>query len=64
MTLTVDKQLWSAATMVLRRYGDDAPRHVAERIGQLATAGDVQGVEAWQLIAARIDQLTRAGEPQ
>ena len=60
---TDDYVLWSAATMILKRYGDGAPRHVAERIGALARAGDARGVLAWQLIAARMDRILRPGAP-
>jgi hypothetical protein len=38
-------------------HGDDGPRFIAERIGELAIAGDWNGVERWREIAARYDQL-------
>lgn len=56
MALT-DWELWACAASVERQHGEKAPRHVAERIGALALAGDVDGVEAWKLIATRLDQL-------
>jgi len=57
-----ERELWSAAAMVQRQHGDQAPRFVAERIGALAVAGDAAGIEAWRAIAARLDQLTRASD--
>ena len=59
MALTIDEQLWSAASMVLDIYGDQAPLHVAERIGALARESDANGVDVWRMIAARLDQLMR-----
>lgn len=50
------------ALAIERRYGVGAPRHVAERIGALAQAGDMAGVERWKAIAVRLDQL-RARKP-
>ena len=52
-----DKELWACAAQVLKQYGDDAHRHIAERIGALALEGDMDGVEVWKAIAYRFDQL-------
>ncbi|WP_448536904.1 DUF6961 family protein [Sphingobium yanoikuyae] len=39
--------------------------HVTLRIGELAAAGDLDGVQAWQAIAERVHQLIdyRTGRP-
>lgn len=50
-------ELWSAANMVLTTHGERAPVFVAERIGALALAGDVEGVAVWQAIARRLSEL-------
>lgn len=42
--LTDDQVLWGAAYMLMKKYGDDAPGKVAERIGSLAAAGDIADV--------------------
>jgi hypothetical protein len=47
---------------VVKQHGDAAPKHIAERIGALALAGDVAGIKAWKGIAARVVQLR--AEPQ
>lgn len=54
-----DREIWACVLAVERRYGDRAPVHVAERIGALVLDGDSEGVEAWQAIAVRLDQLRR-----
>lgn len=50
---------WGAAAMLLKRHGDHAPVIVATRIGELATAGDMDGVAMWKAIAACLHQLMR-----
>jgi len=57
-----DWELWACAAEVIRRHGNGAQLHVAERIGSLGLAGDVAGVHAWKLIAQRVDQLSRSPE--
>ncbi len=62
-----DWELWACAAEVVHQHGERAQIHVAERIGALALAGDVAGVEAWKGIARRMEQLrnssTTAGVP-
>lgn len=60
-----DWEIWACAQQVIKQHGAKAPLHAASRIGDLATAGDADGVQAWQDIAARIDQLMdyRTGRP-
>ncbi|QJR05242.1 hypothetical protein HH800_02305 [Sphingobium yanoikuyae] len=60
-----DWELWACAQQVIQQHKSDAPRHVAIRIGELAAAGDTDGVEAWSEIARRVDQLMdyRSGRP-
>lgn len=55
-----DWELWACALAIERQYGDDAPRHIADRITTLALAGDEAGVAAWKAIAARYDRLSPA----
>lgn len=55
--LTEDQALWGAVSMLIKQYGDDAPRKVAERIGSLATQGDLAGMALWKEIARRMDVM-------
>lgn len=50
---------WAAASMLIRRHGDDAPLIVAQRLGELAVEGDLEGISMWKSIAACMDKLTR-----
>jgi len=56
-----DKELWACAHQVLKTHGDSAPRHVAERIGELALQGDAEGVATWKAIARRLSDLAGLG---
>ena len=53
-----DLELWAAANMVLTTHGECAPVFLAERIGALALAGDVEGIAVWQAIARRLSELS------
>ena len=51
-----DKEIWAAALHVERQHSEDAPRFIAERIGALAIAGDIEGVATWKAIATKLAQ--------
>ncbi|MBA3897033.1 MAG: hypothetical protein H0X36_07830 [Sphingomonadaceae bacterium] len=52
-----DWELWACAAHVERQHGQQAALFVAERIGALALAGDIDGVEVWEAIALRLVQM-------
>jgi hypothetical protein len=58
-----ERELWACALLVEREHGDRAPAWIAQRIGELALAGDEAGVERWKLIADRFDRLRRGEAP-
>lgn len=45
------------ASILLRQHGELAPLKVAERIGELAAVGEMDGVTLWQEVAQRLDAL-------
>ena len=51
-------EILACALAVVRQHGDNSALQVAERIGTLAVAGDMQGVEVWKALAARMDSLS------
>ena len=55
-----DRELWACALKVEQLHGNGAPQFIAERIGALALAGDMAGLETWRAIAARVDERRRA----
>jgi hypothetical protein len=60
--VTPEQERWAEALAIERRWGNDAPRHIAERVSALALAGDEAGVERWISIAERYDQLQACGD--
>ncbi|WP_414711458.1 DUF6961 family protein [Sphingobium yanoikuyae] len=60
-----DRDLWAAAQEVIEQNRGKAPAYVDQRIGELAAEGDLDGVQAWQVVAERVDQLMdhRTGRP-
>ncbi|NWK95022.1 hypothetical protein DM806_04925 [Sphingobium lactosutens] len=62
--MSEDQVMLGAAMMLLKRHGDLAPAKVAERIGELHAEGDEMGVATWKAIAARMDEIMRAGPMQ
>lgn len=59
--MTEDQVMLGAAMMLLKRHGVSAQRTVAERIGELSLEGDEMGVAIWKAIAARMNEILRAG---
>ena len=55
--MTPDEERWAEALMIERQHGVGAREHVAERLTQLALAGDDAGVARWLKIATRLDAL-------
>lgn len=53
-----DEERWAEAAMVRQQHGDQAELWIAERMGMLAAAGDLAGVERFRAIAMRLEALT------
>lgn len=56
--MTPDEFRWAEALALERAHGDRVHVFVAERIGALALAGDVAGVERMRAIAGKLEALT------
>lgn len=59
--------LWRAADMMMKLYGEDAALHAAMRADALLDQGDTEGFFTWKRIARAIDDLVRkpsADEPR
>jgi hypothetical protein len=59
-----DWELWACAATVLQQHCVRAPTFVAERLGDLALAGDVGGVATWKAIAVKVHELSARGTVQ
>jgi hypothetical protein len=45
-----DRDVWAAAVLTVKRYGDDAMLGASERADQLLEEGDMAGAETWHRI--------------
>jgi hypothetical protein len=56
--------IWRAATLMLKRYGEKALEESALRVDELATAGDDDdGVAVWRRISDAVGQLANTTPP-
>jgi len=57
-----DRDIWAAALLMVKRYGDDALLEAAARADQLLEDGDWQGAATWHRILDAVERL-QATEP-
>ena len=55
--------IWRAAALMLKRYGENALEESAARVDELATAGHDGGVAVWRRIADAVGQLANTTPP-
>lgn len=55
-----DIDLWRAADILIKRYGDDAPIIAAQRADEMLAIGDVEGQLVWKRVLAAVNDLQRA----
>ena len=58
-----DIDIWRAATLMLRRYGDKALEQSRTRIDELAADGDHDGADTWRRITNAVVQLANNTPP-
>ena len=54
-----DRDIWSAANLLLKRYGEDAAVQAAQRADELFDEGDFDGCAIWKRILAAVGELSR-----
>ena len=50
-------EIWRAAYLMLRWYGETAQQESARRADEFVTAGDADGAASWHRVIDAIDQL-------
>ena len=55
--------IWRAAQLMLKRYGQKALEEIAARADELALAGDADGATTWRRIMAAVTQLANKIPP-
>jgi len=56
-TVIPEIDIWRAATLMLKRYGDKALEQSRTRIDELAADGDHDGADTWRRITTAVEQL-------
>ena len=57
MTSALD--IYRSVTVLVRRYGDEASRHAADRTDDMIAANNLDGATAWLRISQAVLELTR-----
>jgi hypothetical protein len=52
-----DREIWAAASVMVKRYKADAMLEAAKRANQLLGEGDMAGAETWHRILSAIERL-------
>ena len=55
--------IWRAATLMLKRYGDKPLEQSADPAHELAADGDHDGADTWRRISAAVAQLANNTPP-
>jgi len=55
--------IWRAAQLMLKRYGDNALEESAARANELALAGDDDGATTWRRIMSAVTELANKTPP-
>ena len=55
--------IWRAAQLMLKRYGDNALEESAARANELALAGDDDGAATWRRIMTAVSKLANKTPP-
>ena len=58
-----DIDIWRAATLMLKRYGEKALEESSTRADHLEREGDPAGAATWRLIARAVEQLANTTRP-
>jgi hypothetical protein len=55
-----DIDVWRAADLLVKRHGEDAAIHAAQRADELLAEGDVGGQIVWKRIVMAVCELQRS----
>ncbi len=58
--MILDIDIWRAATLMLKRYGENAHKESAARADELEKEGDHDGAAIWRLITDAVEQFANA----
>jgi hypothetical protein len=56
-------EIWRAATLMLKRYGEKALEESTKRVDELAAGEDYDGAAIWRRITTAVEQLANNTPP-
>ncbi len=59
-----DVDVFRAANMLIKQYGDDAPIRAAQRADEMLEQGDIDGQVVWKRILAAVEELSAKERPE
>ena len=63
MPILSETDIYRAAQVMVRRYGDDATVQAAQRADELLDQGDIDGAATWRRIVKAIEVLQDKSRP-
>ncbi len=61
--MTSDLDIYRAANLLVKQYGEDAPIHAAMRADAMLDKGDLDGCAVWKRILRAVEEL-QGSEPR
>ena len=58
-----DLDIYRAANVLIKQYGQDAPIHAAMRADAMLEKGDLEGVAVWKRVLRAVEELVRKERP-
>ncbi len=55
--MTSDLDIYRAASLIVKRHGEDAPIHAAMQADALLEAGDLDGLAVWKRVLRAVEEL-------
>ncbi len=59
-----ERDIWAAANILIKRYGEDAELRAVERADELLGRGDLDGQRIWLHILEAVRQLAATERPK
>ena len=61
--MTEEIDVYRAAALLVKQYGENAPIRAAMRADELLAGGDVEGAAVWKRVLRAIDELQAKERP-
>ena len=62
--MTSDLDIFRSAQAIIKRHGDGATMHTAQRADEMLAAGDIEGQAIWKRIFRAVKELLARDRPK